>query len=289
MAITKPAERQYVFSVQLSLTPLSAFAGSLIGGLLPGFFAAALGLSLDEPAAYRYVLFIAATLFLPAMFAVGLTRRQVDSEQPHSRGQYGDSPRPTGLIIFMAAVVLLQVVGQSAADIFFNVYLDKSLEMSTAAIGGLTGFSRLLAVPMALLTPLLVSRWGIGRTITRGILGMAVAMLPLALIPHWGAASFGFMGVVALFTLTAPAFAIAQQEIVPPAWRSTMAGAISMTTGLGTAAVAFGGGYVITDLGYQTFFVAAAVLAAIGGLLFWGFTWVPRYVLLHEAKAAQNL
>jgi predicted MFS family arabinose efflux permease len=118
---------------------------------------------------------------------------------------------------------------------------------------------------------------------------MAVAMLPLALIPHWGAASFGFMGVVALFTLTAPAFAIAQQEIVPPAWRSTMAGAISMTTGLGTAAVAFGGGYVITDLGYQTFFVAAAVLAAIGGLLFWGFTWVPRYVLLHEAKAAQNL
>ena len=286
MSVTGPEERQHVFSIRQAVLPLAAFGGSLVGGLLPGLLAGPLGLTLDQPDPYRYVLFIAAAFLIPALLALKATRSVISSDAQQIRVEDA-GPRPTGLMAFMALVVLLQVVGHSSARTFFNVYLDDGLHMSTAAIGGLAAVGQLLAAPVALVTPFLVARWGSGRTITWGILGMALALLPLALIPHWSAAGSGFMGVVALFALTTPAFAVCQQEIVAPAWRATMAGAIAMTTGLSTAAVAFGGGYVIDAFGYQTFFVACAVLAAVGSLLFWGFTWVPRLVILHQITAGK--
>lgn len=281
MGVTGPEERARAFSAREALFPLAAFAGSLAGGLLPSFFAAALDLSLTQPAPYRYALFIAAALFAPATLAL-LATGQAGAEQTQARVREA-IPLPTGLITFMALVVLLQVAGSSAVNIFFNVYLDDGLGVPTAWIGMVAAVGRLVAVPAALAAPLLMSRWGIGRAIIFGIMGMALALLPLALIPHWGAASFGFMGVIALFAFTMPPFAICQQEIVPPGWRATMAGAIAMTTGLSSAMVAFGGGFLITAFGYQAFFLTSAVLTAIGALLLWSFTWLPRYVILRQA------
>lgn len=282
MGVTSPEERDHAFSVREALFPLAAFGGSLAGGLLPGFFAATSGLSLTQPAPYRYALFIAAALFAPAALAL-LATGQASTEQAHARAREA-TPLPSGLIAFIALVVLLQVAGSSVVNIFFNVYLDDGLGVPTAWIGTLAAVGRLVAVPAALATPLLVARWGIGRTIVLGILGMALALLPLALIPHWGAAGLGYMGVVALFALTMPAFAICQQEIVPPGWRATMAGAIAMTTGLSTAAVAFGGGQVITAFGYQALFLISAGLTATGATLLWAFTWLPRYVILRQVE-----
>ena len=42
MGATAPEERSHAFSVQTALSPLAAFVGSLIGGFLPGVFAALL-------------------------------------------------------------------------------------------------------------------------------------------------------------------------------------------------------------------------------------------------------
>lgn len=63
-----------------------------------------------------------------------------------------------------------------------------------------------------------------------------------------------------------------------------MAGAIAMTTGLSTAAVAYGGGQVITAFGYQALFLISAGLTAIGAALLWAFTWLPRYVILRQVE-----
>jgi len=175
---------------------------------------------------------------------------------------------PYKLIGLMALVILLRLGGRSAVLTFFNVYLDVSLHTSTVLIGALAAAGQLLSVPAALVTPLLASRWGNRRTIIWGSLGIAVSMLPLALIPHWGAAGISFIGVTALFAMTTASIRVYSQEIVAPAWRSAMSGASLMAVGLSMAAMALGGGYTIAALGYRSLFLAGAGLTAAGALLF---------------------
>jgi len=176
----------------------------------------------------------------------------------------------------MALVVLLQVAGEGAARTFFNVYLDAGLHAPTAQIGVLSAAGQLLAVPAALATPLLMTRWGKERTFVLASLGMAISLLPLALIPHWGAAGLGLMGLMALGSIARPIITVYQQEIVSPSWRAVMSGATTMAAGLSWSAMAFGGGYLITALGYRSPFLAGAGLTVAGALLFWAYFRVPR-------------
>jgi len=287
MSVTDSAERAHVFSVREALVPLSLFAGSLIGGLLPGFLAAHLGDTLADPAPYRYTLFIAAALFSLAPITMLATSEAKAGEALPQRlwasSPSAKQPAPLGLIVFMAAVMLLQLAGKSVTDTFFNVYLDVSLHLSPAWMGALSAIAQLLVVPIALVAPMIVMRWGKGWTIIVGTLGMAFSLLLLALFPHWGVAGLGFMGVSALFAITTLAFTICSQELVSPEWRATMSGAMAMAMGLSRSTMAFGGGYLITSFGFSTLFLVGAGLTMAGAILFWSYTWLPRRYILYRA------
>ncbi|MCP4514419.1 MAG: MFS transporter, partial [Delftia sp.] len=200
MGATGPEERSYAFSVHMAMGPLAGFAGSLIGGASPSLFAAMPGISLDGPAAYRYPLLIAALLLVPGVLAL-LSAREVRTRDVQKRATE-TGRAPFGLIVLMGLIVAFRFAGQGTAGTFFNVYMDVGFHTSTALIGAMSAARALLSVPAALIAPVLVARWGNGRTIVLGSLGIALSMLPLALIPHWGAAGLGFMGVAALFSMT---------------------------------------------------------------------------------------
>ena len=281
MEATSTTERDQVFSVRQALTPLAGFGGSLTGGFLPGLFEQVIPAG-HQVLPYRLALFVGAALLIPGVLALIATDevktapKQAGPVQPASKAK---APLPIGMITFMALIIFLLVAGNSTAGIFFNLYLDDGLQLPTTRIGMLAALGQLLGGPVALLTPLAIIRWGKGRTITLGIYGLAVGLLPLAFAGHWAIAGFGFISVTALFSFVIPALTVCQQEIVPPQWRSTMAGAVSMATGLSRAAMALGGGHLITTYGYQSLFLTGASLAAIGATLFWGYTWLPRWVL----------
>jgi predicted MFS family arabinose efflux permease len=275
MNSTSPRERNHVYSVGAALWPLSGFAGSLVGGLLPGLFAAALGTSLDHPAPYHYPLLIAALLLIPALLALLDTRETIAVRTRKGKDQTG--PAPLGLIAIVALVVLLGAAGEGVARTFFNVYLDAGLGMPIAQIGALAAAGQLMAVPAALAMPLLAARWGGGRTVFWGSLGIALSLLPLSLIPHWGAAGAGFMGAISLVSIRNPANIVYAMEMVSPGWQAATSGAISMSQGLSFAAMALGGGYTITALGYSSLFLMGAGLTAAGAVLFWAcFLLKPR-------------
>lgn len=266
MGRSSPKERSHVFSVQGAVLPLAGFAGSVVGGLLPGLFAALMGVSLDSAAPYRYPLLIAAVAVIPGMAALLATRETGDAYAEERVVETGAAPY--GLIALLSLVVLLQVAGESTARTFFNVYLDDGLQVPTAQIGVLTAAGQLLAAPAALAAPLLMARWGKGRAFVWTSLGMAVSMLPLSLIPHWGAAGLGFIGMTALASVARPVITVFQQESVSPGWWSTVSGATTMAAGLSSAVAAFGGGYLITATGYGSLFLTGAGLTAAGALLF---------------------
>ena len=263
---TAPEERSYAFSLQMAVGLLASFVGSVVAGVLPSLLAIVLGNSPQDPAPFGYSFLVPSILLIPGSVALMATR---EIQAVPARRRTNHSGRaPYGSILLMALVVLLGF-SASVVSTFYNVYLDESLHASTALIGTVAAGALLLAVPAALLTPLLVARWGQRRTFLIGSSGMALSTLPLALVPHWSAAS---LGVVIEFVLSAvwiPAFQVYSQGIVPAGWRGAMAGAVMMAAGLGISAMAFGGGYAIAAWGYRSVFLLGGGLTTASALLFW--------------------
>lgn len=266
MAVTSQTERNHAFSVRSALTLLAGFAGSLIGGLLPGWSATLLGLSAEDPVAFLLPLLFAALIFIPGVLALAATR-PVEAAPPTRADGPTERP-PYRLIAPMAVVGFLYMIASAAGFSFFNVYMDAELSVPTEWIGLLAATGQLLAVPMALTTPLWARRWGNDRAFVAIALGTAISLLPLALLPHWSAAGLGIVGLIVLNAMAIPAISVFHQELVKDTWKPTMSGAFSMSTALGWTTIAAVGGFLIKAWGFAPFFLSAAGLTVAGALFF---------------------
>ena len=286
MGATQSGERSFVFSLHISLSPLAGFAGSLAGGLLPGLFATLLGVSLDDPVAFRYPLLLDGLILIPAVLI--LLRTETPGRQPRQAPTGEGTGRPPyGLLLLMALIMALRFGGRGTVQTFFNVYLDAGLGTPTAVIGALVAVAQLASVPAALSAPALVARRGAVPTIALGTLGIALGTLPLALIPHWGAAGAGYLASTIFFSTTIGPIRLFSQELVAPAWRTAMATAFMMGSGAAFSVVSLLGGYAITALGYNLLFLAGAGMTAMAALLFWAYFRVPRGELARVDAASE--
>jgi predicted MFS family arabinose efflux permease len=294
MKITSSTDRSHVFSVQVALWALAGFAGSLIGGFLPRLISIALDLPMESAAAYRYPLFIAAALLIPAIIAVATAQPEEPLSLPATEPSTGLSLSAAwrmalGLIALMALIRFLQVTSMGATVTFFNLYLDTSLQVATFQIGILSALGRLLGVPAAMITPAISARHGPGYVVIWASLAGTLSMLPLALIPHWSAAGLGFMGVVALSSLRYPAFLVYSMELVSPELRGAMSGAGEMAAGFSFALMALTGGYLISQFGFSILFLTGAVLSGLGGLAFWLYFRRARQTQIYQAPETSSI
>ena len=269
MSSTDATARSTVFSTQIGIWPLAAFAGSFIGGVLPGFFAATLRVPVDSPAPYRYALLVAAVLMSASVPVLTATRETETKETKAQQSAMGAAPY--GLIGLLAAVQMLQGAGEAAAGSFFNVYLDDHLRVVTRQIGTVTAIGQLLAAPAALAGPTLIAHWGKRRTFVRTSCAMVICLLPLAFVPNLWAAGLSYLGILALASVWRPAIMMIRMELVSSEWWPVVNGASHMASGLSYSAMAFGGGYIITTLGYSSLFITGAAVSVVGILLFWLF------------------
>ncbi len=154
--------------------------------------------------------------------------------------------------------------------IYYNVYLDSVFGVETAVIGTISAIGQLFGMA-ALASPLLIARFGTKRTMLYGYIALPIIFIPVILIAHWTAVSFGFIAMIAVLSLSNPAFGIFTQSNVAPEWRTTMASAISMAMGLGIAVMALGGGQTISNSGFQRLFFLGAISILGAAVLFWGY------------------
>ena len=284
MGATSIRERNHAFSFHSALLPLAAFGGSLLAGVVPGILASLFDLPLTEPAPYRYTLWLAALLLLPAVpvlvTARSAGRLKVQTPTLESN-ETGSARAPLGLILIVVLFMALRFGGRGPIVNFFNVYLDDGLRVSTALIGLLSASALLISVPGALLAPLIVARWGNSRTIVWGMVGMALCMLPLILSPHWPVAGLAYVGSSAMFSLTVGPLRLFSQELVAPRWQATMASAFMLGSGLAFATLSLAGGYIIVSLGYRTLFLTATAMVAAATILFWFYFRIPRGEMAH--------
>jgi len=262
------AERNHAFSAQGAVIGLMAFVGSLVAGLLPGLLVTWLGGSLDEPAPYRYALWLAPLVYALSIFVwAGAPRVKLAGEAE----TLSTSTKPLRLFVFFGLVVFLQTASEGAVRAFFNVYLDQALHVPTAQIGAILGVGQLLPVFIVLITPQLLGRWGTSRTLFVTTAGVGLAMLPLATLSHWIPASLGFLGVMSMLAVNGPARNILSQEIVLPRWRTTTSAIGTIGLALGWASTAAVGGYMIARAGFSGLFFLGAVLAFVAAILLLGY------------------
>jgi MFS family permease len=265
MVVTGERERRHAFAFLSAIIPATAFLGSLIAGLLPGWAAGWLDLSLDQPAPYRLALWLGPILMLLGLLPlIGIEPARAVIR---SRQKAADELAPQGLLAFFGLIVFLQSTGEGAVRAFFNVYLDTRLAVPPAQIGTIMGVAQLLPIAAALSTPLLIGRLGTGYALVVAILGIGVCLLPLAAVPHVGVAALAFMGVIAMVTMTNTSRDLFGQEIVIPRWRTTAQGTAVVGLALGWATAGVMGGYLIETLGFGIIFFTGAVSAVLSALL----------------------
>ena len=168
------------------------------------------------------------------------------------------------------------MAAENSFRIFFNVYMDQELGISTALIGGLIAGGQLLAGLTALASPALSQRFGRVPVIVWGAAAMASCMVPLALIPHWIVAGIAGASLIAFSSIRRSIYIVFQQELVSEHWRITMSSALTMAYGISTAGISLGGGWLIDTLGYRALFLSSSLITALGVLYFHIYFRKPR-------------
>ena len=275
--VVDEAFKHQAFALKAAHWSLAGFAGSLIGGLLPGAIANIYGWTLGDPGPFRLT-FALATVVLALSAGLSLrirplprkaAREPQEQAQAQSGGGNSWASSVLTLIVVMTVIRLFQVAGSATAMVYFNVYMDQHLAVSTALIGAMAAIGRLTGVPTALLTPWLVRRWGNIRVVLWSSLVATLCLIPMALIEHWLAASFGYIGAISMMSVRYTAFIVYILDLVPRRHQALMAGTGEAAAGLSFAMMAMGGGLLLTAFAFRDLFLIGALASFVGTLLFW--------------------
>ena len=263
--------RNSLFSIQVAITSLASFAGSLVGGFLPELISSFTQIPITEPTPYRYPMQFMALLMIPALFLMMGTSepdKEINaSEKTGEKRPMGLWLLPIGLIFIIAFIRMLQVAGLATTATFINVYLDTALAQPTSRIGLLTSFSRLAGVAGALLFPILTKRSSNIAVAIVGSLGAALFILPIAFIPIWWVAGLGFIAARFLTGMRYPAFQVYILEMIETRYHALMSGVMAFSAGLSFALMALSGGYIITLFSFRNLFLTGASITIFGSIL----------------------
>jgi len=277
-------ERDHAFSVSTVSNGAGGVVGSLVGGVLPGLFAAALALSLNDAAPFRFALLVGGLIDFASVLALLHTPK--DEKAASVRGKQGSTPLPFVIVAVMSLCWLLFAGAYGPIMTFANVYLSAELKVPVAAVGLILASARLFAVVAGLFSPMVAARWGRFSATAVALSALAIALTLLLFLPHWIMAwlAIAIALVSALFVLAIGM--VYAQELVAHEWRATISGSLSMAIGLGLGIVSLVGGYIISGWGYAALFAISAALALASGALFWAYFRIPRGELRAATVAA---
>jgi MFS family permease len=269
MAVTGERERKHAFSVLAALIPTAAFLGSLIAGILPGFLAGRMGMTLEQADPYRLALWVGPLLcWVGLLPLLGADPGRMTLQ---TGGTAGKARAPLRLLAFWTVIVYLAAIGEGVIRTFYNVFLDAHLGVPPATIGLVMGVAQLLPIAMALALPLLLLRMGTGNTLVLTILAVAACLVPIGLTAQLWVAAVAYMAVIAAFTAMGTTRDLFGQELVIPRWRTSSQGVAMIGMSLGWATAGVVGGALIETTGFGALFFAGALAAALAATLLFAY------------------
>jgi MFS family permease len=275
MACVTSEQRGHAFSLYHACGTAVSFLASFVAGLLPTAFALLVGVGSDAPVAYGLSLLVGAALLLVSgsLAAQAHPRPEQDEEPlPASPAEPIGPARsryPWRVLVPVAVVLFFGWVGQGTITIFWNVYLDRGLHLPTPLIGTISALGYTVAVPAALLAPVLMQRFTRQRTYPAAFLGGAASVVLFGFAPGAVVAALALALRYACFSISSPTITAISQSSVPARWRGAMAAVVNMSLTVGRGVTSLLGGAIVASLGYRSFFTAGALVMVFAVVVFW--------------------
>ncbi len=212
----RASERSTLFSTRMGVMMLVGFAGSVIGGPLPGLFGSALGRQAESAAAYRATLLLSTGIMVLSLIPLSMLR-----ERSEPAGEGGDglglSLRSLlrGDVLRLLVPQLIISLGAGLLIPYLNVFFKQRFAISDSLLGFSFGVSQLGMGLATMFAPIFAERWGKVRTIVASELASLPFLLALGFVPVLPVAIGAFWLRATLMNMGGPlytAFAMEQAK-----------------------------------------------------------------------------
>ncbi|MDQ7793207.1 MAG: MFS transporter [bacterium] len=268
MSLTRPEDRVTLFSVASALSLATGFAGSLLGGALPGVFAAWWGMAASDAQPLRWAL-MAAVAFSALSFLPLLVMRETRTARPATSRPLPRGRREISLFLKLLTPSALVSFGAGAMVVFFQLFFRLRFNLEPRTIGTLFAFSAVTTALATLAAPVLARRSGKVRTVVLTQMASIPFLLLLAYSHdlRWVVTAYYFRQM--LMNMGGPVQHIFSLEQVREDQRATFSSLSAMLGSLGRGGL----GPIVSGIlqvrgGFSAAFTLTSVCYVTGALLF---------------------
>ncbi len=305
-------DRTALYGLNNALQFLASIVGSLLGGILPGWFAIAairdsgllqalspLLAANPQARAYQLSLLVIGALAVPSIIPVLLIR-----EQPRERATAPGPAHPwrerldslrvqvrVGVQGVIGRFSLFQALLGFGAGLwfpYFNIYVVKQLGLPTALYGVLTATATVLLAFASLIAVPLAARFGKTPTIVIAHLCALPFLMLMGAIPVLAVVCLAYLIRGTLANIPGPPLQSFLMEEVPERERVIANGVYNVTWQIAWALGAFAGGLIVGRLGYQAPMLIAVPWYGGAALLFAWFFWRRGRPTYNRVKPQTN-
>lgn len=285
-----PEERTYLFSFQATLGIIMAVVGSLVGGLMPDFFNASLGLPTGvngSAAGYRISLAISIGLSLAVVLPILLVKQRKTREGQRMADLLSlrniRSSRtiikfmiPTALIGFGAGFVIPLV----------NPFFKEKYGATPEQVGVISSLGNITLAVAILVTPVLSKKLTKARFVVLCQYLSVPFIMFTSLSPNLTWAGASYIARTSLMNMAGPIGTTFQMESVTPTERATASGLMVMSDSIPRAATATISGAMMAGNDYFTPFVYMTVAYFVASSLY--FTFFARQAETADASSSSK-
>jgi MFS family permease len=305
---SEPEHRNELFALQFAVQQVTNIVAAVLGGVVAGLIAVAVGLDPAGVGTYRVILVIMAVLLAAGLALVA----QLTDDRPHatvgprlrrlgepaafpadprrSRAWLGITVRDQGRFVRLVLPGFLIATGAGQVIPFLNLFVQQKFGLDLAQLNAVFALTSLGTVTAILLQPRLARRFG---QITSVVIVQG-ASIPFLVVLGFSPVLWTVILAMAvrnsLMNAGNPIFSAFAMEQVDPAERATLSAVMSVLWQIGW--VIGGTWYALLqatlgfDAGYTVNFVTIITLYTIATCLYWAwFRDVDRRVLAARSAA----
>jgi len=261
-SVTTARSRAHGFSFVCSSGIAIGIFGSLVAARLPGWISRA-HWAPSTVASYRMALLAGCSIVLLALWPLASVR--MATPLPPNRRKFR---RPSPLLVRFLIAMLIWNLGTGIFNPFRNVFFARHIHLAVEQIGYVFSWSQVLQVAAVLLAPAVFGRFGLTRAISGMEFATALTLVGLAVVTGPIGAAIVYGAFMAAQYMSEPGMFTFLMDGVTISERNSASALNFLVSFAGQAIAAAAAGVLVAHFGYPPVLTCAAVICALGALVF---------------------